>query len=116
MARGPDHFVVLATLGDAASAHLWAARLESEGIETKVHGDGLGPYPVTVGGLAATQIWVLESRIDEARHVMLAAEVDQVMEVGSSDGEPGRPAVRLVALVLAVVLVIVVARAVLWLF
>ena len=86
---GPAHFVQLATVGDVATARLLAARLESEGIEVRVHGFSLGPYPMTVGALAETELWVLSDRIDEASTILLDAEVNDAL--GVVDNEEPRP-------------------------
>ena len=106
-----DRFVLLATLGDIASARVFAARLEAEGIEVRLHGEAMGPYPVTVGHMAATQLWVLSSRLDEARRVMLEAEVDATLGGDPDEAEPG-PLVgwQLVALALLIAIVAIVAR------
>lgn len=69
----------LATVGDLATARVLVARLASEGIESRLHGDPLGPYPVTVGALAETQIWVLSDRIEEASTLLLDAEVNDTL-------------------------------------
>jgi hypothetical protein len=74
-----DHaagYGLLATLADLPSARLAAARLRSEGIETRLHGEALGPYPLTVGQWALTQLWVPAGCLDEARRIMLEIEVD----------------------------------------
>ncbi len=72
-------FVRLTTVGDLTTARVLAARLVSEGIETRLHGDALGPYPMTVGALAETQIWVLSDRIEEASRLLLDAEVNDAL-------------------------------------
>ncbi len=105
---GADRFVELATVGDAAEARICAALLAAEGIDSRLHGEAFGPYPMTVGAFAATQVWVPESRLADARRVMLEAEVAAVVNqpVESSAADAGlRPAVVwLVALgVLAVI-------------
>ena len=79
-------FVLLGKVGDAARARLLAARLESEGIETRVHGEGVGPYGFTVGQMAVTELWVPPDRLDDAKEVMLAAEVDDTL--GADFAEP----------------------------
>ena len=81
-------FVPLATVSDVMTARITVARLESEGIPARVHGEGLGPYRLTVGEFAATQIWVAEDRIDEARQVMMASEIDAIPDP-AADETPG---------------------------
>jgi hypothetical protein len=85
-------FVLLSTVSDLASARVLAARLESEGIEVRLHGESLGPYRLTVGDWALTELWVAGDRLDEARGVMLAAEVDAVLGEASGGAEEGRAA------------------------
>ena len=85
-----DRFVLLATLGDIGSARIFAARLEAEGVEVRLHGEALGPYPVTVGEMAATQLWVPSSKIDTATRIMLEAEVDATFPGDDDDASAGR--------------------------
>ncbi len=54
----PDGFVCLARVYDPDLARVAAARLRSEGLAVRVHSETAGPFPVTVGALAETQIWV----------------------------------------------------------
>jgi hypothetical protein len=61
------------------SAHLLAARMESEGIDVQLRGALDGPYMLTVGAMARVDVWVPEDQLDDARLVMLATEVDSVM-------------------------------------
>ena len=65
-----EHLEPLVRIGDPNEARLLAARLRSEGIPVRVHGESSGPYPVTVGGLADVEIWVTSDRLDEARAVV----------------------------------------------
>ncbi len=62
--------MLLATLGDLASAQVLAARLESAGIVVRLRGESLGPYRMTVGAMAATEVWVTESDLEEARELL----------------------------------------------
>ena len=98
-------FVKLATLGDVASARLCAALLSSAGIESRLHGESLGPYPMTVGEMALTEIWVLAEDLPEARELMLEAEIDSVLAPPASD-EEDRDDLPIRALALAVALVL----------
>ena len=106
-----SRFVKLATLGDVAAARLCAALLSSAGIESRLHGEALGPYPMTVGEMALTEIWVLEDDVPEAREVMLEAEIDSVLAPPVGD-EPERSdlAIRVMALGIALVLAAAVIR------
>jgi hypothetical protein len=97
-------YVHLADVGDLVSARVCAAVLGSAGIEARLHGESLGPYPVTVGKMAVTQIWVPEPDLDEARQVMMEAEIDHVLgteERGGAIGDREALPMRLLALVMA---------------
>jgi hypothetical protein len=110
MERTGARFVRLATVGDVASARLCAALLSSAGIESRVHGESLGPYPMTVGEMAVTEIWVSEEDLEEARELMLEAEVDSVFPPDSDGLEDDRLPVRALALGVAVILAAAVIR------
>ncbi len=75
----PGRFVKVATVGDISAGNVLAARLRSEGIEVRVHSPALGPYPVTVGNMAETELWVLSDRVDEAASILLDAEVNDAL-------------------------------------
>ena len=103
------HFVRVATLGDVSEARILAARLESEGIEARVHSEALGPYPVTVGQMAVAELWVMEDRVEDAKAILLDAELSEVLE----SGEEGRRAptnceIQLVAIIVIVAFVLAV--------
>jgi hypothetical protein len=74
-----ERFVLLARMSDLAAARVAAARLESEGVTVRLHGEALGPYRLTVGAMATTELWVPESALTTAREVMLESEVDAVL-------------------------------------
>lgn len=98
-------FVRLATLGDTVSANIMGARLESEGIEVRIHSQGFGPYPMTLGNMADAELWVLEDRVDEASQILLETEVIDALAGTRTSG--GSNQVRFAAAVtLAVVLAI----------
>jgi len=65
-----EPFVCLATISDVNLARVAAARLHSEGIDSRIHGESLGPFPVTIGRLAETQLWVLADQQEPARVVL----------------------------------------------
>ncbi len=101
-------YVLLGKVGDPGRARLLAARLESEGIDARVHGESLGPYSFTVGQMAVTEIWVAADDLDEAREVMLAAEVDDTLGSGDTEAAAVPPwplSARLMALAVAIVIV-----------
>lgn len=101
------------------SARVCVAVLGSNGIEARVHGESLGPYPVTVGRMAVTQIWVPESALERARELMIEAEIDHALgaEVrGGAIADREALPMKLVALIIAAVLATAVLRAVLRVF
>jgi putative signal transducing protein len=61
------------------SAHVMAARLQSEGIDAQLRGALDGPYGLTVGDMARVDVWVPEDQLEDAQLVLLACEVDSVM-------------------------------------
>jgi len=81
----PGHFTKVATVGDITAGNVLAARLRSEGIEVRVHSPALGPYPVTVGRLAETELWVLSDRVEDATSVLLDAEVNDAIAAADPD-------------------------------
>lgn len=61
------------------SAHLLAARLHAEGIDVQLRGALHSPYGLTMGEMARVDVFVPADQLEDARLVMLATEVDQVM-------------------------------------
>jgi len=104
----PGRFVKIATVGDMTAGNVLAARLRSEGIEVRVHSQALGPYPLTVGDMAETELWVMSDRIDDAKTILLDAEVNDA--IGGVDAElddygKSRPYdMQIIALVLGAVM------------
>lgn len=82
----PDSFAHLATLPDAAAADLCAALLRSAGIPSRLRGESLGPYRLTIGDMAATEVWVSGAQLEDARAVLEEAAVP-----GSLQLAPDRP-------------------------
>lgn len=104
-------------MGDVAAARIVAARLESEGIEVRIHSESLGPYPMTVGRWAEAHLWVPESRLTEAEAIMLESDVAEVLaSVGEEPGPPLPGSWRLAAAILAGLIGLAVVRAALWYF
>lgn len=81
----PGRFVKIATVGDITAGNVLAARLRSEGIEVRIHSQALGPYPMTVGNMADTELWVLTDRVEQANSILLDAEVTSA--IASADPE-----------------------------
>ena len=90
-------FVPLTRVGDILRARVLAALLESEGIAVRLHSESLGPYPVTVGQLALTELWVPNDRMDEASAVLLDADVNDAIGAVDSDRRLPVPELRFVA-------------------
>ena len=111
--------VSLARFGDEASARVAAALLESSGIETRIHGESLGPYKMTIGGMAVTEIWVGEADLDDAVEILTISEIDHTLspEVrGGAVADPLNLPMRIVAAVMAIVLAAAVIRALMRVF
>lgn len=71
-----EPYVCLATISDVNLARVAAARLHSEGIDSRIHGEPLGPFPVTIGRLAETQLWVLTDQQESASVVLEELGID----------------------------------------
>lgn len=71
-----DSHVCLARISDVHIASVAAARLQSEGIESRLHGEPMGPFPVSIGRLAETQLWVLANQRDAAAEVLEDLGID----------------------------------------
>jgi hypothetical protein len=56
--RMEDKYVCVAKVPDVSEARVVAARLASEGVETRIHGEPMGPFPMTIGRFAETELWV----------------------------------------------------------
>jgi len=93
------------------TAHLLAARMESEGIDVQLRGAVDSPYGLTVGDMARVDVWVPEDQLDDARLVMLASEVDAVMAAPREWATPVGSSPRRWPLVTAVVLLAIVCLA-----
>ena len=61
------------------SAHVLAARLQSEGIDCELRGAVDSPYGLTVGAMARVDVYVPEDQMEDARLVMLVGEVDATL-------------------------------------
>jgi hypothetical protein len=67
-------FVPLLTVGDPNEAQITAARLRAAGIDVRMHGENFGPYPISLGELADTEIWVRADQVDKASAVITNTE------------------------------------------
>jgi hypothetical protein len=102
MEASERRLISLARFGDEVSARVSAALLESAGIATRVHGESLGPYRMTIGEWAVTEIWVAEGDVDDAIEVLTASEIEFALNPGARGGavaDPNNLPMRLVAVV-----------------
>ncbi len=76
------------------SAHVVAARLQSEGIDVELRGAMDSPYGLTVGDMARVDVYVPEDQLDDARLVLLVDEVDATLAAPRDWGGPTRRRVR----------------------
>ncbi len=67
-------FVPLLIVGDPNEAQITAARLRAAGIDVRMHGENFGPYPISLGELADTEIWVRADQVDKASAVITNTE------------------------------------------
>lgn len=99
----------VATVGDITAGNVLAARLRSEGIEVRVHSQALGPYPMTVGDFAQTELWVLSDRMEDASAILLDAEVNDAIAAADPDMEhtaaPRPIDLQIISLVLGAIMV-----------
>lgn len=101
-----DRFVLLGRVGDSAHARILAARLASEGIDTRVRSEASGPYVFSVGEMAVAELWVTQRDLDAARRIMLEADVDEVLGAASlyQEGSSWSPGARWMAAIVAAVI------------
>lgn len=92
------------------SAHVMAARLQSEGIDVQLRGALDATYGFTVGDMARVDLWVPEDQLDDAQLVMLASEVDSAM-ASPDDGARATETARRWPLWVALALVAIAALA-----
>ena len=101
----------LTSVSGSFSAHLVAARLQSEGIDVQLRGALDGPYGLTVGEMARVDVFVPEDQLDDAELVMLATEVDSALAAPREWAGPGSAHRRRWPLWVALALLIVAALA-----
>jgi len=81
--------VALTSVHGAFTAHVLAARLQSEGIDVALRGAVGGPYGLTAGDMARVDLYVPEDQVDDATLVLLASEVDDAMALPEPVGAVG---------------------------
>jgi hypothetical protein len=69
----------LTTVSGSFAAHVLAARLIDEGFDVELRG-GPALYGLTVGEMAAFDVFVPDDQIDEASYVLLVSEVDIALD------------------------------------
>jgi hypothetical protein len=80
----------LTSVNGSFSAHLVAAHLQAEGIDSQLRGALDGPLLLTMGDMARVDVFVPEDQLDDARLVMLATAVDEALAAPSDwAGRPG---------------------------
>lgn len=72
-----------------------------------MHGEGLGPYRMTVGEMAVTEVWVPEPDLEDAREVLGGSDLEHVPPAPTHIGalaDPGALPMRLLAALTILVL------------
>jgi hypothetical protein len=87
----PGLYARLATLSDPAAADVCAALLRSAGITSRLKGESLGPYRLTIGQMAATEVWVPEAQLEDARAILEGAVADGGIEIAPGRAVPEYP-------------------------
>jgi Putative prokaryotic signal transducing protein len=82
----------LTTVHGSFSAHVLAARLQSEGIDVELRGAVGAAYGLTVGDMARVDLFVPEDQMEDARLVLMASEIDNAMEMPPPPSERARHA------------------------
>lgn len=111
--------ISLARFGDEASARVAAAVLESSGISTRLHGEALGPYKMTIGEMAVTEIWIDSEDLDDAVEILTISEIDHTLSPAVRSGAVADPLnlpMRVIAGIMAIVLAAAVIRALMRVF
>ena len=79
----------LTTVGGSFAARVLQARLEDEGLSVELRGCVDGPYAFTVGAMSRIDLYVPEHDLEDAQLVMLATEVDAVLDLPPQRDRPG---------------------------
>lgn len=72
--------ICVARATDVHEAWIISARLKAFGIQSRVHGDAVGPYAFTVGAMGRTEVWVACTDAEEARSVLDVSEQETVID------------------------------------
>jgi hypothetical protein len=73
--------VCVAEVADIYAARVYAAKLVAAGIPVRVHGETSGPYRLSIGQMAVTELWVACKDLSEAEAI-LAEEEDPAPHTG----------------------------------
>jgi hypothetical protein len=71
--------VCVAEVADIYGARVYAAKLVAAGIPVRVHGETSGPYPLSIGQMAVTELWVGCRDLSDAEAI-IAEEDDPVAD------------------------------------
>ena len=94
-------------------AQVMAAHLQDEGLDPQLRGALNNPYGLTIGDMARVDVYVPDDQLEDARIVLLVAEVDEADEILDDDRPPIRDPRVPRALVVGAVLFVLVAGPVL---
>ena len=81
----------LTTVGGSFAARVLQARLEDEGLTAQLRGCVDSPYAFTVGAMSRVDVFVPEGDLEDAKLVMLVAEVDSVLDLPPQRDGPRDP-------------------------
>ncbi|OFW66721.1 MAG: hypothetical protein A2Z12_08920 [Actinobacteria bacterium RBG_16_68_21] len=104
MDEGTTRYVSVAKLGDPGVANIAVAMLQSAGIPARAHGEALGPYRMTVGEMAITEIWVPACDVDDALEVLAESTPEPPSQEPVHTGALADPAALPMRLLAAVTL------------
>ena len=90
-------------------AKVMAARLTDEGFDVVLRGAVDGPYALTVGEMARVDLYVPDDQVEDAKLVLLVAEVDEADEILDDDRPPLRDRPQLRTWAIATILFVLVA-------
>ena len=71
-------------------ARVMEARLVDEGFDVQLRGAVHNPYGLTVGEMARVDVYVPDDQLDDAKLVLLVAEVDEADAILDDDRPPMR--------------------------
>jgi hypothetical protein len=78
----------LTSVGGSFAARVLEARLLDEGLTVELRGCVDSPYQFTVGEMSRVDVFVPEEELDDARLVLLANEVDSILDLPPQRDRP----------------------------